>query len=92
MHQTPQTRHDAAGDHAALLIDPLSQLSSADAADSDDTAGVGGDRAGEAGGDTLDDAARDEKEYVRGRLRGELGREPSEEELSEWLRQHTEGY
>lgn len=41
---------------------------------------------------TLEDAARDEREYVRGRLREELGREPSEEEVSEWLRQHTEGY
>jgi hypothetical protein len=25
-------------------------------------------------------------------LRQELGREPTEEELDEWLRQHTEGY
>lgn len=25
-------------------------------------------------------------------LRDELGREPTEEELDEWLRQHTEGY
>lgn len=40
----------------------------------------------------LDDAARDEREYVRGRLREELQREPTESELDEWLRQHTEGY
>lgn len=46
----------------------------------------------EEGGGTLEDAARGEREYLRGRLRDELGREPSDEELSEWLRQHTEGY
>ncbi|HEX8143229.1 MAG TPA: hypothetical protein VF553_11580 [Pyrinomonadaceae bacterium] len=40
----------------------------------------------------LEDAARDEREYVRERLREELGREPTPEELDEWLRQHTEGY
>jgi hypothetical protein len=40
----------------------------------------------------LDDAAQDEREYVRGRLREELKREPTESELDEWLRQHTEGY
>ena len=40
----------------------------------------------------LGDAARDEREYVRGRLREELQREPTEEEMDEWLREHTEGY
>jgi hypothetical protein len=40
----------------------------------------------------LDDAVKSEREYVRGRLREELKREPTEEELDEWLRQHTEGY
>lgn len=40
----------------------------------------------------LDDAARSEREYVRQRLREELQREPTEQELDEWLRQHTEGY
>jgi hypothetical protein len=40
----------------------------------------------------LDDAARSEREYVRRRLREELKREPTEDELDEWLRQHTEGY
>ena len=44
-------------------------------------------------GDTpLGDAARSEREYVRERLREELKREPTELELDEWLRQHTEGY
>jgi hypothetical protein len=42
--------------------------------------------------ESLEEAARDERDYVRGRLREALGREPSEEEVDEWLRQHTEGY
>lgn len=40
----------------------------------------------------LEDAAQGEREYVRERLREELKREPTEDELDEWLRQHTEGY
>jgi hypothetical protein len=40
----------------------------------------------------LDDAAQSERAYVRERLREELKREPTETELDEWLRQHTEGY
>ena len=40
----------------------------------------------------LNDAVRNEREYVRQRLREELKREPTEEEVDEWLRQHTEGY
>ncbi len=47
---------------------------------------------GEDSNDSLEDAARDEQEYLRQRLRDELKREPSEEEMNEWLRQHTEGY
>ncbi|MCA1814939.1 MAG: hypothetical protein LC746_00765 [Acidobacteria bacterium] len=48
---------------------------------------------GDAGGDaTLEDAALREQDYLRGRLRDELGREPSDEELREWQREHTEGY
>lgn len=43
-------------------------------------------------GTGLKDAAESEHEYLHERLRTELGREPSEEELDEWLRQHTEGY
>ena len=43
-------------------------------------------------GDTLEDAARDEREYVRERLRGELDRDPTEDEINDWLRKHTEGY
>lgn len=43
-------------------------------------------------GDTLADAARDEREVAAERLRNELGRDPSDEEVDEWLRRHTEGY
>ena len=41
---------------------------------------------------TLEDVARAEQEFLRQRLREELKHEPTEEELSEWLREHTEGY
>ena len=37
---------------------------------------------------TLEDAARSEREYLRGRVAREVGREPSEEEMDEWLREH----
>ncbi len=47
---------------------------------------------GEDGNNSLDDAARAEHEYLRQRLRDELRREPTEEEMNEWLRRHTEGY
>lgn len=47
---------------------------------------------GEGSGHTLEDAARDERRYVRERLREELGREPASEEVDDWLRKHTEGY
>lgn len=40
----------------------------------------------------LEEVVREEREYVRGRLREELKREPTEEEVDEWLRQQTEGY
>lgn len=40
----------------------------------------------------LEQVAKTEHEYLHERLRTELGREPTEEELDEWLRQHTEGY
>jgi hypothetical protein len=47
---------------------------------------------GEDSNASLDDAAQNEREYVRQRLREELKREPTEGEVDEWLRQHTEGY
>jgi hypothetical protein len=40
----------------------------------------------------LQDVAEAEHQYLHQRLRAELGREPTETELDEWLRQHTEGY
>jgi hypothetical protein len=42
--------------------------------------------------DSLEDAARREREDMRERLRAELNRDPTEEELNDWLRRHTEGY
>ena len=45
-----------------------------------------------AGGDTLADAARDEREVAAERLREELNRDPTDAEIDEWLRHHTEGY
>jgi hypothetical protein len=40
----------------------------------------------------LAEAAKEEAEFVRRRLAEELGREPTPEELDEWLREHTESY
>jgi hypothetical protein len=40
----------------------------------------------------LENAARVEHEFLHQRLKEQLGREATEEELDEWLRQHTEGY
>ena len=40
----------------------------------------------------LERVAETEHEYLLQRLRTELGRDPTEEELDDWLRQHTEGY
>jgi hypothetical protein len=51
-----------------------------------------GEAGGTAGGESLEDAARDEREVAARRLREELGRDPGEEEIDEWLRRHTEGY
>ena len=44
------------------------------------------------GGDTLADAARDERGVAARRLRDELKRDPTDAEIDEWLRRHTEGY
>jgi hypothetical protein len=40
----------------------------------------------------LEEAFKAEHQYLHQRLREELGREPTEEELDEWVREHTEGY
>ena len=42
--------------------------------------------------DALEKAARKEREYVKARLHEELKREPTEDEVNEWLREQTEGY
>jgi hypothetical protein len=44
------------------------------------------------GSGELNEVVRKENEFLTERLRKELGREPTSEELDEWLRQHTEGY
>lgn len=36
--------------------------------------------------------AREEREFLRQTLAAELGHEPTEEELNDWLREHTESY
>ena len=54
--------------------------------------GVERGREVEPGGNSLEDAARDSREVARESLSAELGREPNEEEIDEWLREHTEGY
>lgn len=43
-------------------------------------------------GESPEEAAREEREFVRGRLRAELGREPTDAEVDDWVRQHTESY
>ncbi len=40
----------------------------------------------------LSEAAMEEQTYIRERLKAELGREPTNEEVDEWLREHTESY
>jgi len=44
------------------------------------------------GSNKLEDVAQTEHDYLHQRLREDLGREPTEAELDDWLRQHTEGY
>lgn len=58
-----------------------------------DAGAEGNPETGGGGADaSLEEAAEREHEYLRERLRDELGREPTEEELDEWLREHTEGH
>ena len=77
---------------AATIFARSSLVEALLAGDTDNEESTSGEEGEEAGGGTLEDAARREQEYLRERLRKELGREPSEAELSEWLRRHTEGY
>jgi hypothetical protein len=50
-----------------------------------------GDSSETTGGETLADAAREEREVAARRLRDELNRDPTDAEIDEWLRQQTEG-
>ena len=40
----------------------------------------------------LAETVKEEAEFLREKLREQFGREPTEEELNEWLREHTESY
>jgi len=40
----------------------------------------------------LSEVVRGEESFVREKLKEELGREPTSEEIDEWLREHTESY
>ncbi len=40
----------------------------------------------------LSEAVREEESFVREKLKEELNREPTKEEIDEWLREHTESY
>jgi len=40
----------------------------------------------------LDETVREEAEFLKDKLREQLGREPTDEEVNEWLREHTESY
>jgi hypothetical protein len=40
----------------------------------------------------LKQVAREEEEFIRQTLKQNLGREPTEDEVSDWLREHTESY
>ena len=85
--QAARIRPDFAGDERQLAWDERrATVSDASADNAEDAPGGDGSDAG------LEDAARNEHEYLRRRLREELKREPTEEELNEWLRQHTEGH
>jgi len=88
--QTPGVDAAQAGNYLPELFRPAPHPATCRLVDSGDETDAGGADGG--ADNTLDEAARTEGEYLRGRLRDELGREPTEAELNEWLRQHTEGY
>ena len=55
-------------------------------------ADTGNEETDAAGDDSLQDLVRDERELARERAQRELGREPNEDEIDDWLRRQTEGY
>jgi hypothetical protein len=50
------------------------------------------ERVAAGGDDSLQSLAREQRDYARERLSRELGRDPTEDEVDEWLRRQTEGY
>ncbi|HEX6730522.1 MAG TPA: hypothetical protein VF074_10945, partial [Pyrinomonadaceae bacterium] len=54
--------------------------------------GADAKQSAESASNELSEVARDEQEFVRQTLEQKLGREPTEEEVNEWLREHTESY
>jgi hypothetical protein len=42
--------------------------------------------------DELENVAAEEEQFVREQLQKEFGREPTDEEVNEWVREHTESY
>jgi hypothetical protein len=44
------------------------------------------------GDDSLQRLSREQRDYARDALSRELGREPADEEIDDWLRRQTEGY
>jgi hypothetical protein len=94
MNLPQPTDESAPPDGTRLPPELLASAGADDAAGDDGPArGTEGTRPGEGeAGPPLEEVSRREEDYVRQRLRGELGRDPTDAELSEWLRQHTEGY
>ncbi len=75
-----------------MLVNMVAQTSDARAWLMQEGATRNGEEGAADTGNSLEDAVRDEAELPRQRLREQLGREPTEEEVKDWLRQHTEGY
>ena len=57
----------------------------ADAETSNEETGAGSD-------DSLQDLAREQRDIARKRLTYELNRDPTADEIDDWLRRQTEGY
>jgi hypothetical protein len=89
--QTPHTAGLQPENYPPEFFHPAPQAATRRLADSGGAADAADDP-DDGADNSLDEAARTEGDYLRGRLRAELGREPTEAELNEWLRQHTEGY
>ncbi|MCA1634311.1 MAG: hypothetical protein LC802_11620 [Acidobacteria bacterium] len=82
--------HNFDQSNAEAFVGVLAMLPEAEGLGSPDEAPGTDDDGG--ADESLEDGALKEREYMRERLRAELKREPTEEELNDWLRRHTEGY